>query len=102
MTDVPGAITIAPRALRATVRAAAAEAFGASRADVRADVVERGPALDLRITTPIGLGDETVLAAAERARRLLLDRAGALTGASLGTCEVRITGCSVPERSRVR
>ncbi|WP_413317686.1 hypothetical protein AA0Z99_12055 [Agrococcus sp. 1P02AA] len=102
MTDVPGAVTIAPRALRATVRAAAAEAFGARSDDVRADVLERGRTLDLRIATPIRLGTGTVQAAAERSREQLLERAGALTGAQLGRCEIRITRCEPPARPRVR
>lgn len=102
MTDVPGAVTIAPRALRATVRAAAAEAFGASASDVRAEVLERGRSLDIRIATPIRLGPETVQGAAERSRSRLLERAGVLTGARLGRCEVRITRCAPPARPRVR
>lgn len=102
MTEVPGAIRIAPRALQHAVRAAAAEAFGAPPAQVRAEVVERGRSLDLRVATPVRLGETPVVEAAEAARRRLLEQAARITGAQLDRCELRITGCIAADAPRAR
>ncbi len=100
--ELPGSVRIAPRALRQAVRAVAAETLGAPPSEVRAEVLERGGSLALRIAGPMRRTHRPLLAAAEDARRHLLERAGAITGAELAGCELRITACIAHEAPRAR
>lgn len=110
--SVPGRVEVRDRVYRTVAEQASASLIGVSRSDVKADVVARGAALALRISTPLPIPDLDDTAAIaqttpvlDRARQLqeeLQQRLTALFGREVSRVALTVTGAIIPERRRVR
>lgn len=109
---VAGRVVVRERVYRTVAEQASAALIGVSRGDVKADVVERGAGLALRISSPLpvpDLADTAAIAATtpvlDRARELqeqLQQRLTGVFGREVTRIAVTITGAIIPERRRVR
>lgn len=109
---VPGRVDVRERVYRTVAEQASATLIGVSRSDVKADVIERGAGLALRISTPLPVPDldDTVAISQttpvlDRARELqehLQQRLTGLLGREVTRVALTITGAKIPEKRRVR
>ncbi|MFJ4173440.1 hypothetical protein [Microbacterium sp. NPDC089696] len=107
-----GRVTVRERVYRTVVEQASASLIGVSLSDVKADVVERGAGVSLRISTPLPIPDldDTVAISQttpvlDRARELqeqLQQRLTGILGREVSRIALTITGATIPERRRVR
>lgn len=109
---LPGRVNVRERVYRTVVEQASASLIGVSRSDVKADVIERGAGIALRISSPLpvpDLDDTVAISQAtpvlDRARELqeqLQHRLTGILGREVSRIALTITGATIPERRRVR
>lgn len=99
--DAPrGTVIVRARALEHTFGALAARALGVTPRDVGVRIADDRGLVTIDIRSPYA-GPESVVAAAQTARRIVREEGAAITGAEIGAVAVRITDITISTTRRL-